>query len=68
MADWFIKELKKAGIEKLDYIIANHGEQDHSGALPKLSEVYPDAQIITNPKCKALLIEFCKLAMTKSQP
>ncbi|GAB4311876.1 MAG: FprA family A-type flavoprotein [Methanobacteriaceae archaeon] len=40
---------------KIDYIIVNHAEQDHSGTLPEIIELYPDALIVTNEKCKELL-------------
>ena len=39
------------GITKIDYIIANHGEQDHTGSIPALLEKYPNAVVVTNPKC-----------------
>lgn len=42
----------------IDYFIANHAEQDHSGSLPKLLEIFPDATIVTNIKCKEFLEEF----------
>ena len=45
--------LNKAGIEKIDYIIAHHGEQDHSGSIPFLLEAYPMAKVVTNAKCKS---------------
>ncbi|WP_423793333.1 FprA family A-type flavoprotein [Methanocaldococcus indicus] len=41
-------------IRDLDYIIVNHAEKDHTGALPKIVE-YSGAKIITNEKCKELL-------------
>jgi len=44
------------GVEKLDYIIAHHAEQDHSGAIPFVLEKYPSAKVVTNPKCKELLM------------
>ena len=31
--------------KKIDYIISNHTEPDHSGALPKLAELVPNAKI-----------------------
>jgi len=49
-----ISKLKKIDA-KADYIIVNHAEQDHSGTLPEILELYPDAQIVTNKKCKELL-------------
>ncbi|MEL7669443.1 FprA family A-type flavoprotein [Methanobacterium sp.] len=39
----------------IDYIISHHAEQDHSGSIPGILEIYPDADIITNPKCKEML-------------
>ncbi len=42
--------------KEVDYIIANHGEQDHSGALPTLLKKFPNAIIVTNAKCKELLM------------
>ena len=32
-------------LEKIDFIVANHGEEDHSGALPALMERIPDKPI-----------------------
>lgn len=50
-----IEKLDAEGIKKIDYIIANHGEQDHSGALPTLVSKYPEAKIVTNAKCKDIV-------------
>ncbi len=50
-----LDNLKEAGVEKLDYIIANHAEQDHSGAIGRVLERYPDARVVTNEKCKNFL-------------
>jgi flavorubredoxin len=35
---------------KIDYIVSNHVEMDHSGALPTIMEKSPNAKIITCPK------------------
>jgi flavorubredoxin len=35
---------------KIDYIVSNHVEMDHSGGLPRLMEMLPKATIITSPK------------------
>ncbi len=53
--DEFISKLEKNDVKKIDYIVANHGEQDHTGALPKLLEKYPKAKIITNQKCHDII-------------
>jgi flavorubredoxin len=34
---------------KIDYIIANHVEMDHSGSLPRMRKVAPGAEVITSP-------------------
>ena len=47
--------LKLAEVDKVDYIISNHAEQDHSGSIPELLKMFPDAKVVTNKKCKAFL-------------
>lgn len=39
-------------VNKIDYIIANHVETDHSGALPELMKLCPKAKIFGTEKCK----------------
>jgi anaerobic nitric oxide reductase flavorubredoxin len=44
--DEFVENLKKEiPLEKIDFIIANHGEADHSGALPELIRHIPHTPI-----------------------
>lgn len=38
--------------EKIDYIIVNHVEIDHSGALPQILKLCPNAKILGTTKCK----------------
>jgi flavorubredoxin len=52
-----IGHLKELGIQKIDYVIAHHGEQDHSGGLPAVLAQYPQAKVVTNPRCKTMLID-----------
>jgi len=35
---------------KIDYIISNHVEMDHSGSLPKILEICPNATVFTSPR------------------
>jgi len=51
------ENLKELNVTSIDYVIANHAEQDHSGTLPRFLELYPDAQVVTNPKCKDMLVD-----------
>lgn len=38
---------------KIDYLVVNHVEMDHSGSVPKLMEVAPRARIVTSSKGKS---------------
>lgn len=52
--DELVNNLQELNVN-IDYIISHHAEQDHSGSIPGILEIYPDADIITNPKCKEML-------------
>jgi flavorubredoxin len=39
----------------IDYVIANHAEQDHAGSIPQVLEKYPDAKVVTTLKGRDLL-------------
>jgi len=49
--------LEQLNINKIDYVISNHAEQDHSGSIPQILELYPDAMVVTNQKCKGMLMD-----------
>ncbi|MGI5970184.1 MAG: anaerobic nitric oxide reductase flavorubredoxin [Oscillospiraceae bacterium] len=55
-AEEFVDNLaKETDLNKIDFIVANHGEVDHSGALPALMERIPDKPIYcTNNAIKSL--------------
>jgi len=57
MQSVLISNLEQLGIKNLDYVIANHAEQDHSGSLPQIIAKYPQAKIVATPKCKNMLID-----------
>lgn len=52
-----LQNIRATGIKSIDYIVANHAEQDHSGSIPLLLKEYPQAQVVTNPKCRDFLID-----------
>ncbi len=52
--DIFLENIKELNL-KIDLIISNHAEQDHSGAIPKVLSLYPEAKVVTNEKCKNFL-------------
>jgi len=49
--------LVRLGISAIDYIIVNHAEQDHSGSLPMILEIFPNAKAVTNEQCREILKE-----------
>ncbi len=55
--DIYLQNFDKNGITNVDYIVANHGEQDHSGSIPSLLEKFPNAKVLTNQTCKQNLME-----------
>lgn len=56
-----VNNLIKTGTERIDYIISQHCEQDHSGGIPDILMMYPDAKVVTNPKCSQMLIDHLHL-------
>lgn len=52
-----LENLSRLGNKKLDYVISNHCEQDHSGSIPIILTVYPKAKVVTNEKCKKMLMD-----------
>ncbi len=55
--DVLIRNLKKLNIERIDYLISSHAEQDHSGSIPDILQLYPMAKVVTNKKCKGFLTD-----------
>ena len=57
MHDVLINHLSALELKSIDYVIAHHAEQDHSGSILHVLEKYPGAKVVTNPKCKDMLID-----------
>jgi len=67
MAGVLIANLRALGIEKIDYIICQHAEQDHSGTVQELVKLFPDATLLGTGKCLDLLREFGLISGEKGQ-
>ena len=52
-------------VPTVDYVIANHAEQDHSGSIPRVLERYPNAKVVTTPRCKGMLIDLLMIPEEK---
>ncbi len=57
MEQVLLNHLDELKLKKLDYLIANHAEQDHSGTIPRVLEKYPEARLVCTPRCKGMLID-----------
>ncbi len=42
-------------LDQVDYLVCNHAEPDHSGALPTLVRHCPNAVVVCNKKCQNIL-------------
>ena len=49
-------------VERIDYVISQHAEQDHSGCIPFVLDKYCQAMVICTPKAKALLVDHLDIA------
>ena len=49
--------LQELEIKNLDFIIAHHAEQDHSGTIPAVLRQFPEARVVCSPRCKSMLMD-----------
>ena len=42
---------------KVDYIVCNHAEPDHAGALPRVLHALPNATVVCDKRCEAALAQ-----------
>jgi len=55
MAEVLMAQLED--VNRVDYVVANHAEQDHSGSIPLVLERYPGARLVTTPKGKGMMMD-----------
>jgi flavorubredoxin len=55
--DTLLSSLDALGLDRIDYLVSHHAEQDHSGSIPDVLARYPMASVVTNAKCKSMLID-----------
>ena len=48
---------KLRDIEHIDYIVSQHAEQDHSGAIPVVLDKFPQAKLVSSEKGKIMLTD-----------
>lgn len=57
MKDVLLDNLDQLGIKRIDYVIFNHAEPDHSGSIREVLTKYPEAKAVCTPRCKDMLID-----------
>ncbi len=65
MTATLVKNIVAAGVKKIDYVICQHAEQDHSGSAAEILRLYPDAKLVTNAKCKTMLMDLLEISGDK---
>lgn len=57
MPDVLLNNLEQLDIKAIDYVIFNHAEPDHSGAITQVLAKYPGAQAVCTPRCRGMLMD-----------
>ena len=57
MQDVLLDNLDQLGVKKIDYVIFNHAEPDHSGAINRVLAQYPEAKAVCTPRCQGMLMD-----------
>ncbi len=57
----FSKISQLTDISKLDYLVINHMEQDHTGAIPELLKQAPNIKIIYTPIARSIFLKFYQM-------
>lgn len=55
MADVLLRQLET--VKKIDYIVSNHAEKDHSGTIPAVLERYPNAVVLASDRAVDVLVD-----------
>lgn len=64
----FIQNIRSViGDRKIDYIIVNHVEPDHSGSLALIKKYYPEARIVGNKKTFDMVRGFYKVGESEDE-
>jgi flavorubredoxin len=55
MAEGLMAQLE--GVDRIDFVVAHHAEQDHSGSIPYVLAKYPGAKVVTSSKGKGMIVD-----------
>jgi flavorubredoxin len=57
MRQVLLDNLDELGVERIDYVVFNHAEPDHSGSIVEVLEKYPEATAVGTSLCRGMLID-----------
>ena len=55
-------------VDQIDYVVSQHSEQDHSGAIPLVLDRFADAKLVCSKKAKDLLMTHLKVSEDRLLP
>jgi flavorubredoxin/rubredoxin len=67
MRDTLFARLDTLKLQRIDYVIANHAEQDHAGTIPDVLKAFPMAQVLTSEKGKGMLMDLLAIPEDRIQ-
>lgn len=56
-----------SNVKKVDYIVSQHTEQDHSGSIPVILDMYPQSVVVSSSRAKDLLIDHLEIPAERIQ-
>jgi len=65
--DTLLSRLASSGAEKIDFVISQHSEQDHSGSIPRILAEHPEAKVLVTDKGKVMLADLLGVAEARMQ-
>ena len=66
MEDVLMEQLED--VERIDYVVSNHSEQDHSGSIPAVLKAFPEAKVLATEKGCGFLGELLGVAEHRMRP
>jgi len=67
VGDFLERVAAEVSLEKVDYLICNHAEPDHSGGFPVALKAFPNAVVVCNAKCQKALSQHYDVSNWKFQ-
>jgi len=59
--DSLLARLESAAVERLDYVVSHHAEQDHSGSIPAILSRFPEATVLATKRGVTMLTDLLGL-------